>query len=262
MHHSMIYSLYVVLTHSNNKEINKMTNHIIIQDEKSEAPKLPAINPMQLMQVAVESNADLDKLEKLMNLQQRWEAGEARKAFFSAMANFQRNCPSIKKLKKGHNYLYAPLGDIMAQIREPLFNCGLSIRFEQDHSHGITVTCIVSHKDGHSERTTMTGGADTSGSKNGIQAIGSTVTYLQRYTVIGALGITTADADIDGRLPQDTSISLNATDEISKLLSSRGQSEADFFTWATRVFKKEVQSFDDLGEEQIQWALKTLKANG
>lgn len=238
-----------------------MSNSEVVTIEQPQSTQVAKVNPMQLMQMAVESNADLDKLEKLMSLQERWEAGEAKKAFYDAMASFQRNCPDIKKLKKGHNYMYAPLGDIMAQIREPLYDCGLSIRFEQDHSAGITVTCVVTHKGGHSERTTMTGGADTSGSKNGIQAIGSTVTYLQRYTVIGALGITTADADIDARLPQDNKMSLNATEDIMKLIKSRKQSEADFFGWASRVFKKEVQSFDDLTEEQVQWSLTKLKAS-
>lgn len=232
--------------------------HEVITKEQQNT-QVAKVNPMQLMQVAVESNAGLDKLEKLMSLQERWEAGEAKKLFYAAMAEFQRNCPDIKKLKKGHNYMYAPLGDIMAQIREPLFDCGLSIRFEQDHSAGITVTCIVTHKGGHSERTTMTGGADTTGSKNGIQAIGSTVTYLQRYTVIGALGITTADADMDGRLPQDVKMIANADQKIIEVMQSRGQSEPEFFQWAGKVLKKQVSSFDDLSEEQVQWFLKKLE---
>ncbi|AHJ87871.1 Erf-like ssDNA annealing protein [Vibrio phage PVA1] len=238
-----------------------MSNEVVtIEQDKKQSNQVSQVNPMQLMQVAVESNADLDKLEKLMALQERWEAGAAKKSYYAAMADFQRKCPDIKKLKQGHNYKYAPLGDIMSQIRDLLADCGLSIRFEQDHSSGISVTCVVTHKDGHSEKTTMTGGPDTSGSKNGIQAIGSTVTYLQRYTVIGALGITTADEDIDARLPKDQSIVLNATDEIMNIIKSRKQTESDFFAWATRVFKKQVASFDDLSEDQIQWSLKKLGA--
>lgn len=217
------------------------------------------VNPMQLMQVAVESNADLDKLEKLMALQERWEANQAKKSFFDSLSRFQRNCPDILKLKQGHNYMYAPLGDIRAQTKDLLADCGLSIRFEQDHASGITVTCVVTHKDGHSERTTMTGNADTSGSKNSIQAIGSTVTYLQRYTLIGALGITTADADIDARLPQDNSYTVGASDKIISIINSRGQSEADFFKWASSVAKKTIGSFDDMSEEQIQWFLRKME---
>lgn len=234
-------------------------NDVIEVEQNVNTPVVSQLNPMSLMQVAVESNADIDKLEKLMALQERWEAGNAKKSFYSALAEFQRSCPDIKKLKKGHNYMYAPLGDIVAQIKGLLADCGLSVRFEQDHSNGITVTCVVSHKEGHSERTTMTGGADTSGSKNSIQAVGSTVTYLQRYTMTGALGITTADADIDARLPQDNSVNINAPKEIIRIIESRGQSESDFFDWASRLIKNKVSSFDDLNEEQIQWFLKKLE---
>jgi hypothetical protein len=45
----------------------------------------------------------------------------------------------------------------------------------------------------------MSAGADSTGNKNNIQSIGSTRTYLQRYTLVGALGLSTADEDNDGK---------------------------------------------------------------
>mgnify|MGYP000541184124 FL=1 len=60
------------------------------------------------------------------------------------------------------------------------------------------VTCILSHRDGHSEESSLSGPADASGSKNAIQAIGSTLTYLQRYTLVQALGLAAGDDD-DGK---------------------------------------------------------------
>lgn len=179
---------------------------------------MPALNPLQLVQSAVESNADIDKLERLMDLNDRWEKQNSRKRFLEAMSEFQRTCPDILKLKDAHNSKYAPLGDIVAQIREPLAKCGLSYRFEQDHNQGIKVTCIVSHIEGHSEITEMSANADTSGSKNGIQAIASTVTYLSRYTLTAALGIVTADADMDGRLPVDP-MNVIDSDQVNKLIA-------------------------------------------
>ena len=44
----------------------------------------------------------------------------------------------------------------------------------------------------------MSASADTSGSKNSIQAIGSTVSYLERYTLYAILGLASADQDDDG----------------------------------------------------------------
>ena len=78
-----------------------------------------------------------------------------------------------------------------------MLECELSYRWEfQDIEDKIKCTCIVTHSMGHSENTTMTAGKDTTGNKNDIQSIGSTRTYLQRYTLIGALGLSTADQDM------------------------------------------------------------------
>lgn len=152
----------------------------------------------RLMEIAISSDADVSKLEKLMDLQERYDANEAKKAYVAAMAEFQKKRPIIKKNKNGHNYKYASLSQIESQIKSVLTECGLSYRFEQSHNGGeIQVACIVTHVAGHSERTMMSAEADTSGSKNAVQAIGSTNAYLQRYTLIGALGITTADEDDD-----------------------------------------------------------------
>jgi hypothetical protein len=59
------------------------------------------------------------------------------------------------------------------------------------------VTCILTHEKGHSEETSLQGPPDTSGSKNSIQAVGSSVTYLCRYTLLAACGLA-ASEDTDG----------------------------------------------------------------
>ncbi len=162
-------------------------------------------DPMTMLVTAIERDVSVEKMEKLLDLQERWEASEAKKAYNRAFAKFQTSVPEIIKRKQAHNYKYAPLSDIAHQIRDTLQECGLTYRFKVvDGGDSITVTCIVSHIDGHSEETTMSGTADTSGSKNTIQARGSAVTYLQRYTLIGALGLTTADEDMDGRVNTET----------------------------------------------------------
>ena len=66
------------------------------------------------------------------------------------------------------------------------------------------MTCILAHKDGHSEETTLTAPPDTSGSKNAIQSTGSSVTYLKRYTLEAVTGIVTSDDDNDGGAPLET----------------------------------------------------------
>lgn len=145
-----------------------------------------------------------------MTLQERWQAQQARQACFAARARFQATVPPIPKLGKAEyesnrtgkrtSYSFAKLDDIANAIRQAAQDCGLSYHWEiADAGDVITVTCIVTHIEGHSERTTMNAAPDDSGAKNVIQQRGSSVTYLQRYTLIGALGLTTAQEDDDGK---------------------------------------------------------------
>ncbi|HPM85277.1 MAG TPA: hypothetical protein PLF81_31460 [Candidatus Anammoximicrobium sp.] len=134
--------------------------------------------PNTLVRLAVQQNFDLEKLEKLLQLQRDWQKEEARKAFFTALSKFQSELPPIVKadsadLGRAGKRRYASLGTINEVIRPYLHANGLSFRFRQQQGpQGITVTCIVSHRDGHSEETTLTAGADASGGKNTIQSVG------------------------------------------------------------------------------------------
>lgn len=182
-----------------------------METKEQEVTNLPAeaTTPAALLQLAVSKDLDLTKLEKLMELQERWEGNQARKTYLDAMCKFQSEVPALEKKKlvsfNTTKYKYAPLGEITATIKETLFNCGLSYRWEiQDAETQLHCTCITSHRDGHSERTTMSAGKDASGGKNEIQQRGSTITYLQRYTLIAALGLSTADEDNDGRSIEPT----------------------------------------------------------
>lgn len=166
-------------------------------------------NPLALINIALEKGMDVDKLTRLFDLQERWEKKEAEKSFLASFANFQRTCPKIRKTKMVDfqtktggrlKYSYAPLSEITEQIKEALTSNMLSYRWEfSEEKSLISCKCIVSHADGHSKISEFSAPKDDSGQKNAIQQIGSTHTYLQRYTLIGALGISSADDDVDGR---------------------------------------------------------------
>lgn len=179
----------------------------LTKQKREKAEVIQATTPDQLLALAVNNNLDIDKLERLLAMKERWDVAQAKKAFFRSLAEFQMECPEIRKTKEVSfgqtKYFFAPLGDIDRQIKKPLKDHGLTKRWEiDDKTEDIEVVCIITHEDGHSERTSMRAEADTSGSKNPIQARGSAIEYMKRYTLIGALGITTADSDIDGRMPE------------------------------------------------------------
>ena len=169
-----------------------------------------AINPMGLIQLAVEQGAEIEKLERLMDLRERWEAAEAKKAYDEAMAKFRAECPRITKnhtvdfttKNNGRTtYKHATLDNICNTINPILGRYGLSYSWETEQNGGIiSVTCIISHAMGHvGPGVKLSSGLDNTGNKNGIQQIGSTVTYLQRYTLQSALGLSTENDDDDGR---------------------------------------------------------------
>jgi len=175
----------------------------ITKTEEIPKTEIMQYSPANFIEMAIKSNAGIEQLERLMTLQERWEKNQAYKAFLEAMTNFQSECPPIPKTKKVAykevKYRFAPLDVIAVTIQPALKNNGLSYRWEyEEKENKIVCYCVVSHVMGHSERSRMETDKDTSGSKNDIQAIGSARTYLQRYTLISALGLTTTDEDVDG----------------------------------------------------------------
>jgi len=161
-------------------------------------------HPSALIQQALAAGSAPETLERLMALQERWEANEARRAYVVAMTAFKAQAPRIVKDKlvsfSGTQYKHATLGNVVSQISDALSRHGLSAAWSTAQEQGrVAVTCTITHERGHSESTTLTGAPDDSGKKNSIQQIGSTVTYLQRYTLLALTGLATYDQDDDGR---------------------------------------------------------------
>ena len=175
---------------------NATSQEVVLADDKM----LPTLSPLQLVAMAIQNGSSVEQLEKLMALQERHEANEARKAYTVAMNNFKADAPTIVKNKtvafNDVKYKHAGLNQVSAIIGEALAKHQLSHRWSTEQNGiDIKVTCIITHSLGHSESVSLTGSPDVSGKKNSIQAVGSTVTYLQRYTLLAAAGIAVGDDD-------------------------------------------------------------------
>ncbi len=169
-----------------------------------------ATSPTQLVALAIANGTPADTLARLLDVQERWSAMQAKKEFDAAMANFKSECPSViakestvdfTSQKGRTHYKYADRADITEIATPFLSKFGLSASFETDTEtpNMVKVTCELSHKGGHSKKTSLKGPVDTSGNKNALQAIGSAVEYLSRYTFNAALGLATKGQDDDGR---------------------------------------------------------------
>ena len=167
-------------------------------------------SPLMIAAALVQGEGGMDvvKLKELLDLEERWKAGEAKKAYVRAMAAFKEKPPEILKDKtvnyktqKGTtSYKHATLYNVTSKINTELSKHGLTAAWVTSQNNGsIKVTCKITHVDGHSEETCLSAPPDLTGSKNPIQAIASTVTYLERYTLLALTGLATADQDDDGK---------------------------------------------------------------
>jgi len=184
----------------------------VVQQQQSVAGpqggQVATMNPARMIELAIEKGA-VEQLDKLLELQERWEANQARKAFVAAMTRFNQDKPEVYKNKhvdyqsKGGRtaYDHASLDHICEVLGEALGKEGIAFRWRTENlSNGwIRVTCILTHEQGHSEETTLEGPHDQSGGKNPIQAIGSTTEYLRRYTLLSATGVAVKGMDDDGQ---------------------------------------------------------------
>lgn len=163
---------------------------------------------MRIIDKAVDANQGVELVERLLAVHERIEANEARKSYNAAIAALRADLPAIVKdqevdypSKKAGRvfYLHEQLAQIVEDLSPPMAKHGLSFRWRTDASNPqlIQVTCVVTHAAGHSEETTLFGPPDDSGNKNALQAIASTVSYLQRYTLKAAIGVA-AGKDDDG----------------------------------------------------------------
>lgn len=174
----------------------------------------PMVQIAQMMQAGVK--IDVDQMAKLQEISERYEANEARKAFHVAMAAFKADPPEIFKNKtvtytKNDSvvtYDHSSLDSLAAILDESFAKCDLSFTWKtEDMDKGvIKVTCILTHKLGHSESASMTSLADATGSKNPIQAKGSAITYLQRYTLRAVAGVAEKGQDDDGAGAGDNTV--------------------------------------------------------
>src|SRR5262245_54224433 len=156
----------------------------------------------ELIERAIQSGASVEVMERLLALQERWEQAQARKAYNVAIADLHANLPKIEKnrvvdftTERGRtHYQYEDLQAVTEALSPVMAKHGLSYRWRTQSTGPDTVTvyCIVSHRDGHSEENSLTARHDTSGNKNPIQALGSAVKYLERYTLNAAVGVAPA----------------------------------------------------------------------
>lgn len=168
----------------------------------AKADQFSTNDPMSILKFAIERGADVSVIERLMLVREKLQAEAAKKAYDEAMANFQAECPIIVKKKAGakNAYRYAPLDDILSQVREIIRTHGFSFSVTSVVDSGwLLAQCKITHAAGHSEVSEFKVPIDN---KNPMmsdpQRYGGAMTFAKRYAFCNGFGILTADEDTDG----------------------------------------------------------------
>lgn len=215
------------------------------------------ITPVQMIMMAIQNQTDLDKVKGLLELQERWEANQARKSFHQAMSEFKAIPLTITKDKENKQYksMYTTLGNLVNTANPELSKFGLSSSWDIHQNGSISVTCKITHKLGHTEQTTASAPADTSGAKNPIQQIKSTITYLKSVTFecITGLASTDANADDDGNAYSEK-ISEKQLSTLLDLLAAKELSEKKLIEYL------KIEKLEDLNSSDYTKAITAINA--
>ncbi|TPM53311.1 single-stranded DNA-binding protein [Mesorhizobium sp. B2-2-4] len=223
-----------------------------------------AVTPMEMLDRALANGASLETVEKLMDLQERWEANQARKAFTEAFAAFKSEVITIVRNRevtdgplKGRRY--AELFSFVDAVTPALSKHDLTATWNitRDEKDWIEVTCTIEHVLGHCKRVPMGGPPDTGGAKNPIQARASTVTYLERHTLKAACGLAEQGDDKDGNISQkgpSGPITDAQRDTLLALIEETGTDVVKFCEWA------KIEAVSDLLARHFDKAVGVLQA--
>jgi hypothetical protein len=145
---------------------------------------------------------DLDRIEKLLALKQRWDEAQQLREYARAMVDFKKDRPEIFKNKHVSygqtNYDHATHDEVTDKLSDALAKYGFTHAWRMvQTANQITVTCTLTHTSGHMGSAELTAINDGSGGKNSIQAIASANSYLQRYTLLAVTGTSTKDMPND-----------------------------------------------------------------
>lgn len=164
-----------------------------------------SVDPQAIIMKALEVNPTPELLREMLEVEKEWRAEMAKRAFVAAMAKFKQECPSVLAKTATANfqassgpvqYKWTPLEVIIEIVTPHLARNDLSVKWQERQSDGVVMsTCIVKHALGHSEENSLAARPKPNKLLSPAQEVATAVTSLRRYTLLGALGLATAEMD-------------------------------------------------------------------
>jgi hypothetical protein len=200
---------------------------VTLKTEQGERPSerlllaLPSDSPSTILalieRIALNPDADVEKLEHMMAMYAGLKAKEAELAYNAAKGRILKKLASIKIVKnrsalreieqgkpqKGAHeaFKYAPLEEIDKHLRPLLAQEDMDLSYSDEPREGgeILIRGRLKHlPGGHYEDSFMPAPPDTTGGKSNVQAVGSTNSFLRRYVACNIFNIVVVGDDDDG----------------------------------------------------------------
>ena len=236
----------------------------------AEAVEQSSVALMRVIErAALDPSFDVEKLSRLLDVKERWDREEARKAYHAALAAFKAAPPTITKNRhvaftsrrtgEVTEYDHATLDEVVYKLVPALAQHGLSHAWGTEQLEGgrLKVTCKLTHRDGYSEAVSLAGPPDDSGHKNAIQQSASAISYLERYTLLAITGLAASGEDDDGRSTgngdQHETISVEQIAKLNAKIEETGAELAGFLKFCR------VDAIEDLPAWKFPGAMQALE---
>lgn len=244
-----------------------------IQEEPETAITVPD-SPNAVVLMAMQKGYAPEFIEKMLDLQMKFEANEARKAYFAALASFKAEAPPVKKDKynKYFDSWYTSLGQLLDHYNPYLGKVGLSLTFPTPEQTEKTMKAFarLSHRLGYSETMGISAPIDQAAigkvsgqrSRNPIQDVKSTFTYLRSATAEAILGVTGTDASLDDD-GNSTGVAYITTDQATEINDKIKDLHIDlpkFLDYLSTSLKQDIDSIEKIPQRGYKTALAAIKA--
>ncbi|WP_375652098.1 MULTISPECIES: ERF family protein [unclassified Bartonella] len=209
-----------------------------------------------ILERALENDVDMDRLKRLLELREQEIKRQERQNFVRDLSAMQMEYKNIEQnaINTHTKSLYTTLDKYIDAIKEPLakHHFALFSRIKDQSSNDITVEMTLKHISGNEISTEGTFPFDATGSKNNIQAVGSTLTYARRYLLGMLLNVARKEDDTDGNTLL-SGISPKQMNEIKELIKKTQSEESKLISFVG------AKNLTDMSYKQAQIALFSLK---
>ena len=214
-----------------------------VEPQEGALERVSGPSAMQVLAQMGRDKASADAMAVVADLVWKQEDREAERELARDFAAFQRECPEIKKTKEvevatrsgsSYSYFFEPLDRIERVVKPLLLKHRISYSWDSEPIDGrMVVTCILTHENGHSRKATFINAmASGSPTMSESQKHASSMTYAKRQSLIAALGISTAESDLDGAdAGMQDYVTAEQAAELRDLATEAGADVAKFFAW-------------------------------